>query len=212
MSKFKLVCFDVDGTLVDGISWLLLTKGLGCLPQEHIDIFSRAKKGEISFTKGERMLTKIYKESGNATRGFIKNLFFEIKPRPGAKEIVSYLKKNYKVYLISGAIDIYVKEIAKQLEVDGFYANSSLKFAKNDILEKIYYRNNQGKIKVKQLNKLIKKLGINMDEVIFVGDSDNDIEVFRETKHGIVVGLSSEKLKSVAWKIINSLEQIKDIL
>ena len=212
MSKFKLVCFDVDGTLVDGISWLLLTKGLGCLPREHIDIFSRAKKGEISFTKGERMLTKICKESGNATRGFIKNLFSEIKPRPGAKEIVSYLKKNYKVYLISGAIDIYVEEIAKKLTVDGFYANSSLKFDKNGVLKKIYYKNDQGEIKLKQLNKLIKKLGINLNKVVFVGDSENDIAIFKEIKHGIAVNSSSEGLRGIAWKNINSLGQLKDIL
>ena len=213
MNKFKLACFDVDGTLVDGISWLLLTEGLGCSSQEHIKIFYRAKKEEISFFKGERMLTKMYQESGNATQKFIRELFSKVKPRPEAEEIISYLKeKGYKIYLISGAIDIYVEEIAKKLIVDGFYANSSLKFGKDGVLKKIYYKDNQGEIKVKQLNELVKKLGINLDEVVFIGDSENDIEVFKEIKHGIAVNSSSEELRSIAWKDIDSLEQIKDIL
>jgi HAD superfamily phosphoserine phosphatase-like hydrolase len=115
MNNFKLICFDVDGTLVDGISWLLLTEGLGCSPKKHIDIFNSAKKGEISFIEGERMLTKMYKQSGNATHKFIRNLFSEIKPKPEAGKIISYLKeKNYKIYLISGAIDVCVARIVKE--------------------------------------------------------------------------------------------------
>ena len=213
MNKFELVCFDVDGTLVDGISWLLLTKGLGCSTGKHLDIFNRSKKGEISFSEGERMLTKMYQESGNATRKFIKELFSKVKLKPEAKEIISYLKKKkYKIYLISGAIDIYAEEIAKKLEVDGFYANSSLKFDKDGVLEKIYYQDNQGEIKVKQLHELARKLGIGMNKIVFIGDSDNDIEVFKKIGHGISVGSSNEELKKIAWKTIDSLEQIKDIL
>ncbi len=213
MNKFKLACFDVDGVLVDGISWFLLTEGLGCSSQEHIKIFCSAKKEEISFFEGEKMLTKMYQESGNATQKFIRELFSKVKPRPEAKEIISYLEeKGYKTYLISGSIDIYVEEIAKKLIVDGFYANSSLKFSKDGVLKKICYKNNQGETKVKQLNELIKKLGINLDEVVFIGDSENDIEVFKEIKHGIAVNSSSEELRSIAWKDIDLLEQIKDIL
>jgi len=212
MNKFRLVCFDIDGTLVDGISWFLLTKGLGCSLQEHVKIH-RAKKEEMPFLKKERMLTKMYQESGNATQKFIREFFSKVKPRSEAKGIISYLKeKGYKIYLISGSIDIYVEEIAKKLIVDGFYANSSLKFGKDGVLKKIYYKSNQGEIKVKQLNKLVKKLGINLDEVVFIGDSENDIEVFKEIKHGIAVNSSSEELRSIAWKDIDSLEQIKDIL
>lgn len=213
MNKFKLVCFDVDGTLVDGVSWIWLTEGLGCSSKKHIDIFNRATRGEISFTEGERMLTRMYKESGNATRKFIRNLFSEIKPRLEAAEVIFYLKKkNHKVYLISGAIDIYVEAIAEKLEVDGFYANSSLEFDKEGTLSKIHYRDNQGEVKVEQLRELIEKLKIKTDEVVFVGDSENDIEISKETRHGVAVNSSSEELKSVAWKNIFSLEQIKDIL
>jgi len=213
MNKFKLVCFDVDGTLVDGISWLLLTEGLNCSTQKHIDIFYHAKGKEISFLEGERMLTKMYQESDNATKEFIRELFSKIKPKPEVQKIISYLKgKGYKIYLISGAIDMYVEEIANKLKADGFYANSSLTFDKKGVLNKIHYRDNQGEIKVDQLRDLIKKLKIEINEVVFIGDSENDIEIFQETGHGIAVNSSNEKLKNLAWKNILSLNQIKSIL
>lgn len=213
MNKTKLVCLDVDGTLVDGVSWLLLTEGLGCSPQEHLDIFHQAKNGEISFIEGERMLTKMYQDSGNATETFIRGIFKKVGLRVEAESLVTYLKrKNYLVYLISGAIDIYVEEVAKKLKVNGFYANSTLEFDRNGVLQKIHYRDNQGEVKVEQLKKIIEKLGLAMNEVVFVGDSDNDIEVFMKTKRGIAVHSFNEELKNAAWKTVESLNDIKKIL
>lgn len=213
MENFKLICFDVDGTLVDGNSWLVLAEGLGCSPQKALEIFNRARKGEISFTEGEKLLTKEYQNTGNANRTFIKNLFNDINIKSEARDLLSYLKKKgYKIYLISGAIDIYVESIARKLGVDGFYANSSLEFDSKGILQRINYRNNQGEIKVKQLQDLARKLDINMDQIIFVGDSENDIKVFKSTKHGIAIHSSSEELKRVSWRIVDSLSEIKEIL
>jgi len=82
----------------------------------------------------------------------------------------------------------------------------------NIILQKINYRNNQGEIKVKQLKTLVRKLGIDIDQVVFIGDSENDIEVFKATKHGIAIHSSSEELKKVSWRTVDSLSEIKDIL
>lgn len=213
MNKTKLVCFDVDGTLVDGVSWLLLTEGLGCSPQEHLDIFHQAKSGKISFIEGERMLTKMYHDGGNATKSSIKNIFKKVKLRSGAKPLIAYLKRRgYLIYLISGAIDIYVAEIADKLKADGFYANSSLEFDKSGVLQKIHYRDNQGEVKVEQLRAIIKRLGVPIKEVVFVGDSENDIEVFKETGKGIAVHSFNDDLKKVAWKTIDSLSKIKEIL
>ena len=213
MKEVKLICFDVDGTLVDGTSWLILAEGIGCSPKTAFDIFDRARKEEISFIEGERILTKLYQDSGNANKYFIKNLFDNIVIKDEARDLISYLrKKGFRIYLISGAIDIYVESVAKKLNVDGFYANSSLEFDSQGIVQKINYRSKQGKVKVEQLQDLIGRLGTDMNQVVFVGDSENDIEIFKATKHGIAVHSSNEKLKEVSWKIVDSLKQVKNIL
>jgi HAD superfamily phosphoserine phosphatase-like hydrolase len=213
MENIKLVCFDVDETLVDGISWWMLTEALGCSLEKAFNIFNQAREGKISFREGEKLFAKMFQESGNATREFIDNFFESIDVKPGAKDLIFYLKqKGYLIYLISGGIDIYVNSIARKLKVDGFYSNSSLEFDKKRVLQGIHYRENQKVVKVEQLQELIRKIGIDMNNVVFIGDSENDIDVFKATKQGIAVSTSDEELKKVSWKTVNSLSEIKNIL
>ena len=213
MENIKLVCFDVDETLVDGTSWLILNEGLECSTEDALSFFNHAREGKISFRECEKLFTKMYQDTGNATKDFIKNLFESINTKPEVKDLIPYLKeKGYLIYLISGAIDIYVKSIARKIGADGFYANSSLEFDNQGILQKINYRENQSKVKLEQLQSLINELGINMEQVVFVGDSENDIEVFKATGHGIAVRSTSEELKRVSWQMVGSLSEIKNIL
>ena len=213
MENIKLVCFDVDETLVNGTSWWMLTKALGCSLENASEIFNQAKEGKISFREGERLFTKMFQESSNATREFIKNFFESIDVKPEARDLISYLKeKEYLIYLISRAIDIYVESVARKLGADGFYANSFLEFNNKGILQNIHYRENQAEVKLEQLQDLIGKVGININQVVCIGDSENDIEIFKATKHGIAVSTSDEELKKVSWKSVNSLSEIKNIL
>jgi len=216
MRKIKLVCFDVDGTLIDFSmnSYSVLADNLGWSSIEALRILNQAKGGEISFRKAEEIFVKEYSEGGNANRFFIKEIFNKkVKIPKETKDLIFYLKeKGYLVYFISGSIDISVEIIAQKLKADGFYANASMEFDDGGYLKKINYRENQGEIKVEQLKELIKKLGIDMSQVVFVGDAKNDIEAFKITKQGIAINSSNEELKRIAWKRVNSLEEIKTIL
>lgn len=213
MELIGLVCFDVDGTLVEGASWRFLTEGLKCSVNSLQDLFSQAWNEKISFQEAERMLTRMYQNSGKATQGYIEKIFSKVKPRQEAYELIRYLKeKGCQVCLVSGAIDIYVEKIAQKLKVDRFFATTTLEFDTSGNLRRIDYNPNQGEAKMRYLNELISKLGVDIKEVAFIGDSDNDIEVFKATGHGIAVYTTNEELKKVAWKVVSSLTEIKEIL
>lgn len=213
MRESKLVCFDVDGTLVDGSSWYLLTEGLGVSVEEHQRIYDQANRGEITFAEGDRRLTDLYLAGGRATRKFIRKIFQEVTPRREARDLIVCLKnRGYRIGLISGSMDLYVREVARQLKVDDWFANSYLEFGQSGVLKRIHYRGYQGAVKVRQLKEVAAKYGLSVREVFFVGDSENDIEVFRATGRGIAVHSSSGALKQVAWRVVNDLNEVKEIL
>jgi len=154
----KLICFDVDDTLVGGSSWQIITEGLGCSRERAVFIYEKAKRGEISFREAEKDFVKMWKESGNANKKFIRKIADERKIRAGAEELVSCLrKKRYLMYLISGSIDILIESVAEKLKFDGFYANSHFEFDEKGILSKIFYRENQGKNKTGTAQGIIQK-------------------------------------------------------
>ena len=112
MENIKLICFDVDGTLINGTSWLILSEGLGWSSKKALDIFNQARKGEISFIEAERIFTTTYQKSGKANKPSIEEIFNNVEIKTEAKDLISYLnEKGYIIYLISGAIDMYVESV-----------------------------------------------------------------------------------------------------
>lgn len=225
-SAIKAIIFDVDGVLieykplltkdgtsVEGNSWYQLTEGLGCLVEEHIELYRQGRAGELDWHQAERKLVSMYKASGNATRDFITNLCASHSLRPEARDVVEYLKdKGYITCLISGSFDIHVEATATLLGIEHWYANATLIFDQTGNLEKIIYHGDQNQIKVGQLEEFCQKVGISPTECVFVGDSDNDIGVFQATSHGIAVHCDDDYLKGIAWKDCKTLSEIKSIL
>lgn len=213
MSK-SLICFDVDGTLVDNkTSWLTLTQGLGCSIPQVLSIYDRVMQGRISFAEGEKLVTQLYRSTGKATKDNIQKIFDKEVLKPGAVEITRFLKnKGYAIWLISGAIDIYVESIAAKVGADGFFASASLEFDKDEILSNINYGGNQSVWKAQMVRELAGKFGLAPSDIIFVGDSENDISAFELTGKGVAVQPYDERLDKVLWRKVGSLAQIQKIV
>lgn len=214
MAKNKLVCFDVDGTLVEEkSSWLTITEGLGFSVEEVISIYGAAMNEKISFAEGEKRVADIYRSGGKATKENIWEIFSRVPLRAQAMETIGYLKgKGYDIWLISGAVDVYVESVAKKIGAAGFYAHASLEFNYQGVLSKIHYSSNQNPWKAEIIQKIARDNGVSPKDMIFVGDGENDVDAFKLTGRGIAVYPYDEKLGKVAWKTVKSLSEIKDIL
>jgi HAD superfamily phosphoserine phosphatase-like hydrolase len=214
MKKTKLICFDIDGTIMENkSSFAALTDGLGCDVFKVVSIYQAVVKEELPIPEGEKAVTEIYRKSGKANKKFINRVFEEMELKKDAKELLPYLKEEgWKIYLVSGGMDMFVKMIASRAGVDGYYFNSSLKFGLMGDLKTIRYGGNEGLAKARQIKELAKKHSMDVKEMIFVGDSENDYHAFVETGHGIAVKPFDEKLGTVAWKQVDSLLEIKSFL
>ena len=210
----KVICFDVDGTLIDGNSWLSLTEGFGCSVSKHVQLYEDTVSGKITFEKAERELVKLWQDSKNATKENLEKIYSNINLRKEAEGVFKHLRnKKYSIYLVSGSNKFFVERIAKKLKPDDCYSSAEIILDKDNIISQIDQKiTKQGQIKVDQVNEIAEKHNASIKEIYFVGDSENDIDVFIATGRGISVHCQNDYLKKIAWKNIESLDRLREIL
>ena len=142
----KVIIFDIDGTLSSEVSWLKLTEGLGASANKHAEIFNKYLKREITYKKAKGNLIKLWHSTGNANKKYMTNIFNSWKLKEDAREVIEYLKKYYKILLISGSVDLYVKTVAEKLGIEDWYANSIIDWdLKGNLIDFHYFRNQAAK-------------------------------------------------------------------
>jgi len=211
--KKRIICFDLDGTLIDGNSWLAITEGLGCPVIKHVQLYEDTISGEIAFEDAERELVGIWRDSGKATKENLQKIYDKTKIRDGVRELFDFLRNmGFLIYLVSGSNKFFVEGISKQLKPDGYYSNAEIIFDQNGVISKINQRiHEQGKIKVEQVTEIAKNNGVDITDIYFVGDDENDIDVFIATGKGLSVHTSEGYLKEVAYQNLETLEDIRGL-
>lgn len=211
----KIICFDVNGTLVKENSWEIFTCGKKDIEKEIEKCFLSYYKKEISIDEMWKRMVVLLRKTGKANRDFVKNCWDIASTfKEGAEEIIGYLKeKGYKIYLISCSIDTYLDCLSQKLNLDGYYAGSHMIFDEAGELESITSECVKSReYKESKLRDLADREGVELEDIVFVGDGDNDVEVFKMTRRGIAMDTDNEELLKCAWKKIDNLGQIQDIL
>lgn len=207
----KLVIFDVDDTLTDASSWQRLNLAMGVTPEEDQDLYDRYHRGEFSYEEWVGKLFDIYRKHGRANRESVRKVLASYEYKPGAKELVGYLKgKGYALALISGSVDLYVNEVARDLGIELAEANHNFIFDETGSLARIVTFGRDTLSKLNHLNDFCDRLGIPPETCACVGDGANDIELFRATGRGIT--FRGSPIESAAWKVVDSLSDIQAIL
>ncbi|OGE82469.1 MAG: hypothetical protein A3B10_00130 [Candidatus Doudnabacteria bacterium RIFCSPLOWO2_01_FULL_44_21] len=108
----------------------------------------------------------------------------------------------------------FAKIIAERVAADDFYFNTPLSYDEQGNITDLVYEKDQAGHKLKQFTEFCQKYGFKPEDCVVVGDSENDLLLFLETKKGIAIRTEAEDkiLEPVAWKIINNLAEIKNIL
>lgn len=211
MDEIKLVCFDLDDTLIEQNSWKKLNLAMGVSQEKNQLLYDKFHAGEISYKDWVSELLKIYKKNGKANIYGISKVLSSYTYKGRVREIVKYLKdKGYHVALISGSMNMMVDLVAQDLGIELSQAINTFIFDEKDFLQDIVCLGTDSIVKLNLLEGFCRKLGIGVTECACIGDGDNDIDMFVKTEHGITFKDSS--IVDKAWKVIESLEGIKDIL
>lgn len=177
----RLVCFDMDSTLIEAevIDELAKAAGVG---DEVVAITEAAMRGELDFKQSfaKRMsLLKGLDES--VLEGIAKSLPIT----EGAEKLVSTLKKlGYKTAILSGGFNYFGNYLKDRLGIDYVYANE-LDIVDGKVSGEVVGEIVDGQKKAELLRALAAKEMISLKQVVAVGDGANDLPMLSIAGLGI---------------------------
>jgi len=213
MNDTKLVCFDVDDTLISQNSWYVLNLALGMTPEEDLEMYEAYGRGDLSYDDWTAKLSALYRERGLATRENVTAALSTFKFKEGAEDLVRDLQsKGYEIALVSGSFDTLTRELAQHLGVKYAKGNTTLRFSDTGEFLDIESGGDEIQAKVGHLENFCNELGIKIEQCVCIGDGANDVEMFKKTGKGITFTDAPEHVQAAAWKTVAQLSDIKEIL
>ena len=171
----KLAVFDFDSTLMDGETLEFFAKEIGI--QEKVkSITDRAMRGELDFFES---LTERVSFLKGLSVSKVNEICCNLPLMNGAEKVVNGLKeRGYKVVCFSGGFRNATEFFAKELGLDGEFAN--ILHSKEGVLTgqvggEMMFNDSKGQM----LKRLQTLLNVTEENTLAVGDGANDLSMFK---------------------------------
>lgn len=177
----RLVAFDMDSTLIEAevIDELAKAAGVG---DQVIAITEAAMRGELDFAESFEARVALLKGLDSAALASIAK---ELKITEGAQHLIATLRTlGYKTAILSGGFTYFAEYLQQKLGIDYIYANEL------DIVDGVVSGVVKGTVvdgarKAQLLRELADEQGIDLQQVIAVGDGANDLPMLSIAGLGI---------------------------
>lgn len=167
----RLVCFDMDSTLIEAevIDELARAAGVG---EQVAKITEAAMQGELDFNESFRKRMALLE---GLSEDVLQSIANSLPITEGAEHLISTLKNlGYKTAILSGGFDYFGRFLQKKLGVDYVYANT-LEIKDGKLTGRVCEPIVNGQRKAELLKELAAKEGIRLEQVVAVGDGANDL-------------------------------------
>ncbi|MFC2171623.1 HAD-IB family phosphatase [Acidobacteriota bacterium] len=205
MSRYKLACFDLDGTVIDDtvFVWQTIHDYLDTSNDERMKAQDAYFSGKISYRQWAEHDIMLWKEAG-ATKEKIEAAIRPMRLMKGARETLDTLRDTgMELAVISGSLDIALEHVLPDYDdyFEVVYINKLI-FDGNGEISAIDTNPYDISRKGEGLTKIASNKGIDLSQCVFVGDHFNDVSVAKLAGLSIAFNCKSEELAEVSDVII----------
>ena len=199
--QFRLATLDLDGTLTQEPSiWEYIHKRLG-------KWYGFAEEYQTQFLAGKITYEEFCERDAQVWQGMKVEALLEIVKtvpfHPGVDELVHYLKrKGLKLSLVSSGLSLLSDWVHQKYRFD--YSVSNHLLHENGILTGRVKIQVQYDKKAEWVKKILKKFGVKPEEVIAIGDSKGDMDMFQMVGFSVAFNTSCKDLEQIASICISS--------
>jgi len=206
--QFKLVIFDLDGTLTKERSiWEYIHKRLG-------KWYGFAEEYQKKFLAGKISYEEFCERDAQVWKGMrVKELLGIVKTVPfhaGADELIHHFKnKGLKLAMVSSGLSVLCEWVHQRYGFDYSVSNDLLQedgILTGKVKIQVYYDK-----KAEWVKKIIKQFGVEPEEVIAIGDSVGDMDMFQMVGFSIAFNSSCSDLDRIANICVQS-QNLADII
>lgn len=206
--QFKLVIFDLDGTLTKERSiWEYIHKRLG-------KWYGFAEEYQNQFLAGKISYEEFCEQDAQVWKGMRAEKLTEIVKTvpfyPGADELIHHLKnKGLKLAMVSSGLSVLSEWVHQRYGFDYSVSNDLLQedgILTGKVKIQVYYDK-----KAEWVRRIQKKFGEKSEEVIAIGDSVGDIDMFQMVGFSIAFNSSCSDLDRIANVCVQS-QNLADII
>ncbi len=208
------MCFDVDGTLIDNVtfSWQVFHDYFQTDAHKREDARNAFFSGKISYMQWAEHDINLWKEKDAKKEDFFIALD-NLKLMEGAMETLKDLKsRGFKLAIISGSLNVLLERfIPDYMDFFDDVFISKVHFGKDGRISGMEATEFDMDAKALAMEKIADKEGISLKECVFIGDYINDLKAMQKAGLAIAFNCRNDELKNAADVLIEK-KDLREVL